>query len=279
MADSDTAICNLALLKMGDTKTFIEELATDATLEGQTLRLIYPQKRDNLLKAYKWGWSTARAYPAQIGGQLWVSTTTYARGDCAAFVPDPTKVANVPQRSSTFVYLSLADGNTGNAPDSSPTQWKQIGRPEWACIFQVPGDLLEARGVYPGLRNPREDQKLAYAIETEPSPGPGKILLTDGAPPWDCLSSPSTLTRQIGIIYTARITDPQQFPSDFVEALAWDMAVDLCVGIRKDADEALRCQKAAAMARAEAIAADRRQRQHDPPPLPSHIAARFSRRR
>lgn len=273
MADSETDICNLALLKAGDNKGFIDDLLEDTSTEAQTLRIVYPQKRDLLLKTFKgWQFSTRRAYPAQLGGALYDPTKNYGVGDCASFVPSPDLVANMPSGcSTTFVYLSIAANNLGNEPDSSPTFWRQISRPEWDCIFQLPVDVLEVHGVYPDLRNPREDQKVPYSIEVEPAPGPGRILLTDGS--WPGRAN-TPLQRQIGLIYTAQITDTALFPVDFTEALAWDLAEEVCLSIRKNADEAKRCREAGRIARGEASAAARREKQVDPAPLPSWIAAR-----
>lgn len=277
MAESEAAICNLACGNVGESGVVISSITAPSTFEERLFAQWYPLKRDTLLKSYKkWTFATRRAYPAQLGGAPYDQTKTYAKGDCVSFAPNPALVANMPSgcSSSTFVYLSLAAGNTGNEPDASPTWWRQISRPEWDCIFQLPSDVLEIQGIYPDLRNPRDDQKVPYAIETEPSPGPGRILLTNGSRPGSA-GAPSQ--RMIGLIYTAQITDPSQLPADVVDALSWDLSINVCTSIRKNMEEAVAATKMAAAKLAIATANDRRQQQREPPPLPSWIAARFSR--
>lgn len=271
MADSEVAVCNLALSRTGDSKGFIGTF-DDPTTEAQQLALWYPQKRDELLAEHRWKFARRRAYPAQIGGAPWSAATVYAAGQAVAYAPLASQVANTQLRGNPFVYVSLIEGNVGNTPSTSPTAWLQISRPEWDCVFQFPTDVIELIGIYPGLANAREDEQIPYALEIEPSPGPGQILLTNGSG----IGAP--LTRQIGLSYTARIADPKQFPAKFTSALAWDLAVEIELTIRKDVDAAEKAMKAAAIEHTKAIAWDRRQEQKPPPPVPSFVAARFTRR-
>lgn len=235
----------------------------------------YAQKRDLLFEKYKdWTFTKRRAYPAQLGGATYDPAVAYALGAYVSFKPLPGLVANMPRGigATTFVYVSLQAGNTGNEPDASPTFWRQISRPEWACIFQLPADFIEVIKIYPDIRNPREDQEVPFALEYEPPPGPGRLLFTDGSYP-GVLQQPTQ--RQIGLSYKARVTDPSQFPTGFTEALAWELAVDVSTSIVKNPENAIRCKKAAEIEFNSAVANDKRNRRPDQPPIPSSIAARF----
>jgi hypothetical protein len=283
MAESEAAIANLALLRIGDSKGLLDDFDGESN-QAQVCKLLYGQERDNLLRAFKWPFATRRAYPTQLGGAAWVSTTPYGVGDYASYAPAIGNVVNPPESLTTFVYLSLVANNTGNAPDSNPGSWLQISRAAWAYAFSLPADLLRVIGLYHGNRNPREDQQVPYAIEYESAQdatgnviGPGKILLTDAGLPWESWAL-STAPRSIELVYTAQITDTKQFPPDFTETLSWRIASMLALALRKDADEARRCSDAATSEFSRAVAHSMQEVRPDRPPLPSFIAARRGRR-
>lgn len=277
MADSEVAICNLALLKTGDSGGLIDTL-DDQSQQAVVLKLLYAQKRDELMRSFKWPWAQRRAYPTQLGGGTWAIGTTYNAGDYVSYAPSISNVTNPPELVSTFVYLSLAGNNLGNAPDSSPGSWRQISRAAWAYCFLYPGDVLQLHGLYHGIRNAREDQEVPYELGYEPAPGPGTILFTDAGLPYEILSQ-GTSPASIEIRYTAQVTDTKQFPPDFTDALAWMVAEQICLALRKDAAEATRCAAAGKIAKGLAYAAAKQSIRPGPEPMPSWLAARFTRRR
>lgn len=275
MADSDASIANMALLNIGDTKGFIGSL-DDPSDQAVACKLVYATLRDKLLRSFGWPFAARRAYPAQLGGAAFVAGTSYALGAYVSFVPGIANVANPPETLTTFVYLSLQAANLGNNPDVSPTWWRQISRAAYAYVFLPPGDLLKVNGLYHrGTRNPREDQQIPYAIEYEPAPGPGQLLFTDGHLPGESSpSSTSSTSLSIELEYTARVTDPHQFPPDFDETLAWAIAEKLALGLRKDPAEAKAAHTAYLEALNEAAANALQEVPREQQPVPSHIAAR-----
>lgn len=285
MADSEVAICNLALLNIGDTGGFIATL-DDPSNEAVVCKLIYAQTRDELLRAFKWPWATRHAYPQQLGGAKWAAATAYTQGQMVSYAPASANVVNMPETISTFVYYSILPGNNqGNQPDISPTAWVQLSRAAWAYAFRMPADYLYMQGVYSG-RNPRRSQEIPYAIEYEATKdvngnlvGPGTILLSDTGLPWDwsLWAASPTAPVSVELVYTAQITDPKQFPPDFTHALAWALSVKLCLGLRKDIAEAKAARDGYAQAMAEAAANALNENRPDPAPVPSWIAARGGR--
>lgn len=274
MAESEVAICNMSLLSIGDTQGLIATLE-DPSLQAQVCKLEYPQVRDELLAQLKWPRATRRAYPAQLGGDTYDAATTYAKGEFVSYAPSAANVVNMPETVSTFVYVSLADGNLDNPPDSSPAHWSQLSRAAWAYVFQIPADVIEVQGLYRYTRNPREDQQIPYALENDALLG--TILLTDTGLPW-ARDWGDSAPRSIELIYTGQVTDPKQFPAPFTRALAWALAVPLTLALRKDAKEAAWAQQMADKHLAIARAAALREVKRDQPPIPSHIAARATSR-
>jgi hypothetical protein len=276
MADSEVAICNLALLKIGAPGGLIGSLE-DRSAEAAACKLLYPQARNDLLREHRWPFATRHAYLSQLGGDDWDADTTFALGDYVSYAPSADNVLNPPESLSSFVYLSLEANNTGNQPDTSSTKWRQVSRAAWAYVFAFPDDVIAVHGLYAGIRAPRDDQQVPYAIEAEPSPGPGTVLLTDAGLPWALVDE--SRTGAVELVYTAEITDPAQFPSDFTSVLAWRIAAELALTLRKDSSEAEKCTKMAAYLLGQAKAASRREVQPDRDPPPSWIAARGARRR
>ncbi|HEY2848353.1 MAG TPA: hypothetical protein VGI97_00620 [Gemmatimonadaceae bacterium] len=91
----------------------------------------------------------------------------------------------------------------------------------WKYAYALPDDALPngLRSVYPGIRSPRDDQQIRFAVEWD-SATQQVVVLTDQEDP--------------EYVYTARITDPARFPATFARAIAERMAKDLIRGLRKD---------------------------------------------
>src|SRR5437660_4372060 len=65
MADSAEAICNLALLVIGQSKP-ITSLTADGTEEADVCNAVFEQDRDEVLSELAWPFATARVKPAPI---------------------------------------------------------------------------------------------------------------------------------------------------------------------------------------------------------------------
>ncbi len=284
MADSEAAIANMALDCLADNTAVVQSL-DDRGAQARACKRWYAHERDRMLRTFdKWGFANRRAYPTQLGGSTYDATHTYAEGDYVSFAPTSGALVNTPELISTFVYISLQPNNLGHSPDSSQTFWAQLSRAAWAYVFSLPSDYLKAQGLYPpGIRNPREEQKIPYELgdgEADDADGndlgPGTLLYTDGGTPWDpgwTVGDPAVPV-SIELMYTARVKNVKVFPEDFVEALALHLAAKVCIPLRKDAAEAKALYDRAVAAERIARATALRERQPDPPPVPRHIAAR-----
>jgi hypothetical protein len=128
---------------------------------------------------------------------------------------------------------------------------------QWAYAFLYPEDCVFLRGLYPGVRNPLEEQKYEHDLHSDATVG--KIILADVAAP--------TLQG------TARIEDEGQFSSDFVEALAWKLAFKFATSIRKD-PKAAQLAFSSYRAAAGTASANSNQEVHLARPSAPHISAR-----
>jgi len=91
----------------------------------------------------------------------------------------------------------------------------------WTYAYALPADCLPngLRGIYSGIRAPRDDQQVPFAPEWDEATQQ-VVILTDQA--------------NAELVYTARVEDPTRFPPTFARAIAERMAKDLIRGLRKD---------------------------------------------
>lgn len=209
MATSEAGICNLALMRVGQTKT-IDSLG-DNTAEARACKLIYAQARDSLLALVPWPFA---------------------------------------QRRASLVLVGEVEDDLGLEPT-------------WEYAYALPGDCLQARGLFCGLRNPRPDERVAYAIEGHATHG--RLLLTDLEATDD---DPAELT------YTAKIEDVTLYPPHFVDALAWALAAELAGPLPVDERREQRARQGYELALQRAAAVALNEGDHDPAPTDAITASR-----
>lgn len=91
--------------------------------------------------------------------------------------------------------------------------------PEWAYTYAYPSDaLLLTRAPYGSIRNPTVDTLTRYRIGRRT--GGGKLLYMD--------QDAATIE------YIAQVTDPSEFPPDFVAALSYLLASRICAQVTSD---------------------------------------------
>lgn len=112
MADSNVAIANLALTKLGDLR--ITDLDED-TKPAREVKAVFTMLRDKLLRRYTWRFSVKRA-------QLAASATAPEFGYEYQY-PLPTDCLRVIQVGEFYPPPNLADLNTGN-----DAEWQIEGR-------------------------------------------------------------------------------------------------------------------------------------------------------
>lgn len=111
-------------------------------------------------------------------------------------------------------------------------------RDGWGFVYALPADCLVPRYIWSGVRNPNADEKVPFDVEATDT---GACLLTDA--------------EDAVLVYTARIEEVSRFTPGFVKALAWAIAVELCLVLPIDAKKALAIENKATRARLEALAA------------------------
>ncbi len=208
MADSEAAICNVALARIGHTQ-FIDTL-DDASTEAEVCKRLYPACRDELLELIDWPFARRRYKPAQI--------------------------------LATTLDLAAVPGG-------------------WAYAFALPTDGIPngIRKIGSGLHVEREDQAVPYDIEYD-NRTQQNILLIDVATP--------------EVVYTMRLTDTKRFAPTFDSAVAWRLAIDLILPLRKDAVVATRVMAAYDNALNYALALAQSSVRVGVEPKPQHLAAR-----
>jgi hypothetical protein len=106
--------------------------------------------------------------------------------------------------------LALLSG--GTTPQEEP-------RSGWAFVYALPADCLSPQYIWAGKRNPTPEQRPPFTTELASS-GDGRVLLTD--------------VEDAQLVYTAPVTTAVRFPPLFVEALAWLLASELALSLRKE---------------------------------------------
>lgn len=190
---SDVTICNRALAAISS-RTTISSLA-ESSEPARQCNLIYEDTRDEVLQMAYWDFA---------------------------------------QRTATLALLKSAPGTPSN-PTSTATQWSTaFPAPPWLYEYAYPTDAIQVRTIIQQITNAYVGAPLTtaggsvypYFI------GPGAFFesatdLIDGTP------TNVLLTNQYQAIarYTAKITNPQLFGAQFVEALVQALAAKLAMAL------------------------------------------------
>ena len=270
-AASAEAICNMALARAGVSKT-LNNMVVETSVEARMCNTFYAQCRDQLLGMYRWPFAIKRQQLNNYTGAQWSAATAYAAGQYVTY--------------GSSVYLAVA-GNTNVEPDTASaigtntTPWLQVSRDGWgftAPLAQVP-DFLEAISLYSlpttnnalptpnlpqsgysPLRTPRNEERVAFAIEDATDGTDGRLLCSDVASPV--------------LVYVSQVTNTLAMPPLFISALAWLIARELAGPLRADPGLAKTCNEAFMAALGEAASAEQRGQQEDPEPISEFEAAR-----
>jgi hypothetical protein len=94
-----------------------------------------------------------------------------------------------------------------------------VTRTGWGYMYDLPQDCLLDRYIHVGINQPIAHQRVPYSIEPSET-GQSMVLLTDHDAP--------------ELVYTSQVTDPNSFPSYFVNALAARLAMAMIVPLAID---------------------------------------------
>lgn len=265
---TDVDICNLALLYAGVNQK-IGALDEVGSATAQACNTAYTEKRRNLFSSFRWPFTIKRKQLQPYFGNLYDLTQSYNAADMAQF--------------GANVYRSKLGANLNHQPDldASAAWWDQVTRDGYAFACPLPDDCLDPIEAWPknsvsglsttqaynfkdptsfNLRNPRASQRAPFKLENANDGTDLEILLTD-------VNSPI-------LMYTADVNTPAAFPAEFVEALAWHMAVPLAAGLRNDDKKVEFCVKMAQIKEGEAFVVSMRDQREDQQPVSEFEAAR-----
>lgn len=133
----------------------------------------------------------------------------------------------------------------------------------WAYTYALPADCLSPRRIWNGLHVCQDADEIPFDVESYSltlTPFGGLCLLTDKA--------------QAELIYTAANTNPALYSPLFVEALAWAIAVKLCLVLPVKPEWAARCQVMAEKTAREAWASQLRGIREGPVPDSEYTTTR-----
>jgi hypothetical protein len=135
-----------------------------------------------------------------------------------------------------------------------------VERTDWEYVYTYPSDCLFARFIVPpGVRNPMAIERIEFKIEANDA-GDGRVILTD--------------QEDAELVYTMRHTAPTVWPETFASALAWRIAVELALGVKKDPAMAERITTGYDRTILKAAATDANEGQGPMPATTPSIAAR-----
>lgn len=138
---------------------------------------------------------------------------------------------------------------------------EDVERSDWEYVYTRPANCIAVRHLAtPGDRNPAASGKISFDVEANDA-GDGEVILTD--------------LEDAELIFTIRHEYPAVWPATFCDALAWRIAVELALSIKKDRAQADAMLKGFQLALATAGAVSSNQSQRDPPPRPPSVLARF----
>jgi hypothetical protein len=187
-------------------------------------------------------------------------------------------------------YANARDSILASAPWKFATrradlnQLANVTRTGWGFCYALPDDFVSTVRLWPQpnagggafmtagspfggynlnslVRNPGADQKIPFDLESDASVGTGRILCTD--------------LDHANLQYVARITNPALFSDLFVNAVAWQLAIELCMTLAIKPAVAAGIERKAMLAIGQAIAAEFRMAQQDIEPESQLIRARY----
>jgi hypothetical protein len=140
-----------------------------------------------------------------------------------------------------------------------------VTRAGWAHVYAVPDDFVAARAILMGGQRigltPGES-RIPYEVQSNDA-GDGQVLCSD-----------ADFEDADAFEYTRRIETVSAFPRLFVSALAWRLAAELAMAVRKDMKLADGCLRGYHGDIGRAFTSQLRGNQEDPEPEASSIRAR-----
>ena len=136
-------------------------------------------------------------------------------------------------------------------------------RSNWAYTYALPANCIAPRYIDPGVRNPREDQRIPFDLEA--------LLSGAGVVNGLCLVTDQP---DAELVYTARVENVALWSPGFVTAMAWHLAVQLALVLPIKPELATRALAMAKVELGEAKVMQLRGHQPDLPAPSEYTTAR-----
>lgn len=211
MAVSQVELCNLALSRSGGQRiTQITSLG-EASNEARQCAVKLPHLIRIALRAFPWRFATKKKTLAPI---------VYEKN---------TQIESV--YASAILDFSLNDSNVSTGSSAVNATQEQLALYGSSILYQYPEDCLAARLVYSAKTNAsasilqdnlKENAARDFVVELG-SDGT-KCIVTD--------------IKDAVLIYTYHASDPSVWDGLFYDALAWQLAAELCISLGNDVQKA-----------------------------------------
>jgi hypothetical protein len=231
---SATDICNVALLRVGNTK-FITDLAdtTDDSTEAVLCRLLYPKARNAVLESIPWQFATARSFLSTLELDHTGWDLTYALpSDCifarylATGLEEPAEKDRIPfvlESADGLYLLAFTDAVVVNEPAVDATVEGATSH-AIGTVVQFSDDssgATEGSVLLSDVTGTFTDAEFLNAewanVDLANSQAVKAVLLTDQA--------------DAELVYTQLVTDTSRFSELFADAVSWRVASDLALGL------------------------------------------------
>lgn len=135
-------------------------------------------------------------------------------------------------------------------------------RTDWVYVYQLPSDFIAPRYIHTGQRLSNPIDRIPFDLESVSASTAvtGQCLVTD--------------QKAAELCYTAEVPTIALWTPLAVDALAWELAVKLCLILPVKPEWAARARLEAKQARATALASQARSAQSDPTPPSEYTNAR-----
>lgn len=246
MATSKVDIWNMANFRVGGTRAIESE--DENTLAASVCRAFWDNAIRTVLEARHWTWAKRQKVITEIVEQS--QTTAYSASISATQFEVPfafndtsqLEVVRIASGGAETVLTPVTDYTITLAADgvnayitlvSALTSGESVRRTVttsrfgWDHVYAVPNDIVTPIALlYDDTRHwlTPVDGRMPFEIVLNEA-GDGRLLCTDAdidADDFDTLE------------YIAMVTTPSAMTGHFIDALAWRLAVELALGVRKD---------------------------------------------
>ena len=238
MAISQVDLCNLALSRAGGQRIAQITSLGEASNEARQCAVKLPHLMRTALRSYPWRFATKKAVLARIvNNQLDGVNAEYS--------------SVLSQHSEKNIVDQDSDNQNSKTSRERYLQKEQMALYGSSILYHYPEDCLSARVVYSatsGGPSPvlAEENERNFTVELAQD---GTKLIVTGV--LDAI-----------LLYTSYAHDPTVWDALFYDALAWQLAAELCVSLGNDMQKAQNLENKGMLAWDKAKSVDSRENNH-----------------